>query len=46
MLGYEEVFKAYEERGMQIQSLENKVTQMEKILRKRKLGETSKPRIA
>lgn len=31
---------------MQIQSLENKITQMEKILGKRKLGESSKPRIA
>ena len=43
---FEEVLKAYEERGMQIQSLENKITQMEKILGKRKLGEISKPRIA
>ena len=43
---FEEVLKAYEERGMQVQPLENKVAQMEKILGKIKLGETSKPRIA
>lgn len=31
---FEEVLKAYEERGTQIQSLENQVFQMEKVLRK------------
>ena len=43
---FEEVLKAYEDRGMQIQSLENKVSQMEKAMGKRKIGETSQPRIA
>ena len=43
---FEEVLKAYEERGIQIQSLENQVAQMEKVLGKRKMGETSRPRIA
>ena len=43
---FEEVLKACEERGMPIQSLENQVAQMEKVLGKRKVGETSRPRIA
>lgn len=42
---FEEVLKAYEERGMQIQSLDNKVSQMEKVLGKRKVQEISRPRI-
>ena len=43
---FEEVLKAYEDRGMQIQSLENQAAQMEKVLGKRKMGESSKHRIA
>ena len=42
---FEEVLKAYKDRGMQIQSLENQVAQMEKVLGKRKIGESSRHRI-
>ena len=42
---FEEVLKAYEERGKQIQLLENQISQMDKQLVKRKMGESSKPRI-
>ena len=40
---FEEVLKEYEDRGMQIQSLENQVAQMEKQLGKRKVGESNRP---
>ena len=43
---FKEFLKAYEDRGMQIQSLEKKLAQMERVLGKRKIGETSRPRIA
>ena len=42
---FEEVLKAYEERGKKIQSLKNKVSQIEKQLGKRKVGESSRERI-
>ena len=41
---FEEVLKAYEERGKQIQLLENQISQMDKQLGKRKMGESSKLR--
>lgn len=37
--------KAYEDRGKQIQLKENKVSQMDKQLRKKKVGESSRTRI-
>ena len=43
---FEEILKAYEERGNKIQLLENHVSQMDKQLGKRKIGESSRPRIA
>ena len=43
---FEEVLKAYEERGKQIQLLENQISQMDKHLGQRKMGESSRPRIA
>ena len=42
---FEEVLKAYEGREKQIQLLENQVSQMDKKLGKRKMGESSRPRI-
>jgi hypothetical protein len=42
---FEEILKAYEERGNKIQLLENQVSQMDKQLGKRKVGESSRPRI-
>ena len=42
---FEEILKAYEERGNKIQQLETQVSQMDKLLGKRKVGEPSRPRI-
>ena len=42
---FEEVLKAYEDRGNKIQLLENQISQMDKQLGKRKIGESSRPRI-
>lgn len=42
---FEEVLKAYEERGVKIQLLENQISQIEKVQGKRKIGESSVSRI-
>ena len=40
---FEEILKAYEERGKKIQLLENQISQMDKKLGKRNMEESSKP---
>ena len=42
---FEEMLKAYEEMGNKIHHLEAHVAQMDKQLRKIKVGESSRPRI-